>query len=56
VVVELSDDGALRFEVRDDGAGSHTDNVTAVGGELAIGSSPGRGTRVSGTIPLNEAM
>jgi signal transduction histidine kinase len=69
VVVELSDDGALRFEVRDDGAGYDTDNVTAgvgltsmhdrlaaVGGELAISSSPGRGTRVSGTIPLNEAM
>ena len=29
VVVELSDDGALRFEVRDDGAGYDTDNVTA---------------------------
>ncbi len=64
-VVELSDNGSLRLEVRDDGAGfdlddvasgvgftSMRDRVAAVGGELAISSSPGRGTRVSATIPL----
>ena len=64
-VVELSDNGSLRLEVRDDGAGfdpdeiasgvgftSMRDRVAAVGGELAITSSPGRGTLVSATIPL----
>ena len=68
-VVELCDDGALHFEVRDDGAGYDTDLVTAgvglismrdrmgaVGGELVIGSSPGRGTCVRGTIPLSGAV
>jgi len=65
VVVELSDNGALRFEVRDDGAGfeprtvqrgvgftSMRDRVAAVGGEVSIESRPGHGTRVSATIPL----
>jgi signal transduction histidine kinase len=60
-------DGRLRFEVRDDGAGflqnghgnGHTgsgllnmrDRVAAIGGELAVVSSPGRGTRVIGWVP-----
>jgi signal transduction histidine kinase len=65
-VVDLSDNGVLRLEVRDDGAGydprrvtegvgltSMRDRLAAVGGELAVHSSPGRGTRVSGTIPLH---
>jgi signal transduction histidine kinase len=56
----------LRFEVRDDGAGfdaetadpgvgftSMQDRLAAVGGELAIISSPGRGTRVIGRIPVD---
>jgi len=57
--------GALRFEVTDDGAGfeqgarrlgpgltSIGDRLGALGGRLTISSEPGRGTRVSGTIPL----
>jgi signal transduction histidine kinase len=59
------EEGALRFEVRDDGAGFDArdaaygaglagmrDRLGALGGRLAIGSSPRRGTTVSGTIPL----
>jgi signal transduction histidine kinase len=66
VVVELSDDGALRFEVRDDGEGfepsavgggvgftSMGDRVAAVGGEVTIESRPGHGTRVKAMIPLD---
>ena len=65
VVIDLSDAGALRLEVRDDGAGfdrdqvvpglglsSMRDRLAAVGGELTIVSSPGHGTRIIGTIPL----
>lgn len=56
----------LRFEVHDDGAGFDTDaaepgvgftsmrdRLGAVAGELTIASSPGRGTRVIGRIPLD---
>jgi signal transduction histidine kinase len=66
-VIELSHDGVLRCEVRDDGAGFDTlsistgvgmtsmrDRLAAVGGELAVVSSPGHGTRVIGTIPLAD--
>ena len=68
VVVELSDDGSLRFEVRDDGVGfderrtrpgmglmSMQDRLGAVGGEVAVRSRPGHGTRVSARIPLLPA-
>ena len=64
-VVDLSDDGVLRMEVRDDGAGfdagttregagfvNMRDRLAAVDGELLTLSSPGRGTRVIVTIPL----
>jgi len=64
-VIELSDNGSLRLEVCDDGAGfdsgavsggmglvSMCDRLAAVGGELAVSSGPGRGTRVTASIPL----
>jgi signal transduction histidine kinase len=67
VVVALTDNGDLRFEVRDDGTGfdpltvsggvgftSMRDRVAAVGGEVAIHSRPGHGTRVSARIPLHS--
>jgi signal transduction histidine kinase len=59
-------DGRLRFEVRDDGPGfsqngdghhrgsglvNMRDRVAAIGGELAIVSGPGQGTRVIGSVP-----
>lgn len=69
VVVELSDSGALHFEVRDDGEGfepsaagggvgftSMEDRVAAVGGEVTIESRPGHGTRVKATIPLDSDL
>ena len=65
VVIELTDNGSLRFEVRDDGGGFDTDaaepgvglvsmrdRLAAVHGDLAIVSGLGRGTRVMGHIPL----
>jgi signal transduction histidine kinase len=64
-VIELWDEDSLRLEVRDDGAGfdsqgvtsgigfaSMRDRLAAVSGDLAITSSPGRGTRVTASIPL----
>jgi signal transduction histidine kinase len=57
--------GRIEFEVRDDGAGfessapvagfglvSMHDRIAAVGGELLVDSSPGRGTTVLGSIPV----
>jgi signal transduction histidine kinase len=65
ISVAGSDDGRVRFEVRDDGAGFRPsehdggtglanlrERLAALGGELAIASAPGDGTRVVGTIPL----
>jgi signal transduction histidine kinase len=67
VVVEISDGSSLRFDVHDDGAGFNPDHVrggvgltsirdrlAAVRGQLSIVSSVGRGTRVIGTIPLED--
>jgi signal transduction histidine kinase len=66
-VIDLYDNGALRVEIRDDGAGfdphavagglgftSMRDRVAAVGGEIDITSSPGRGTCVTASIPLGR--
>jgi signal transduction histidine kinase len=60
-------EGALRFEVADDGSGldparttfgagltNMRDRLEALGGDLRINSSPGGGTRVAGTIPLER--
>jgi signal transduction histidine kinase len=65
VWLTLRQDDALNLEVRDDGPGfepqanletgglrNMTDRLEAVGGRLAILSSPGQGTRIIGTIPL----
>jgi signal transduction histidine kinase len=61
-------DGHLTFEVRDDGMGfdlaerghgtglqGMTDRVEAVGGRLTIESAPGRGTAVTGRIPVEAS-
>lgn len=68
VSIGLRDDGRLRLEVSDDGAGfvparcphgaglaNMRDRIEAVGGELFIRSDPGRGTTVGAAIPLAAA-
>jgi hypothetical protein len=64
VTVKLWEDGHLRFEVRDDGAGlpdgphsgagltNMRDRIGAVGGGLTIESARGDGTCVTGAVPL----
>jgi signal transduction histidine kinase len=63
------DDGVLRFAVGDDGAGfdhasvvagqrghgfvNMADRVGAIGGSLAVDSSPGAGATIGGTIPAH---
>jgi len=67
VWVDLTEDDALRFEVRDDGPGftldgaakrglrNMRDRIEAIGGRLSIHTAPGRGTRVSGVVwPARE--
>ena len=69
IVIELTEDDWLRFEVRDDGAGFDTDaaepgvglvsmrdRIAAVQGDLAIVSAGGRGTRIVGRIPLGGRL
>jgi signal transduction histidine kinase len=66
VQISVRDDGALRFQIRDDGGGFASDEVTpgagftnmrdrvaAVGGQLSIRSEPDAGTVVAGTVPLS---
>jgi signal transduction histidine kinase len=64
------DAGALFFEVADDGAGfdpstrsapgagfvNMGDRVGAIGGTFGVQSAPGRGTRVSGRIPIQVSQ
>jgi signal transduction histidine kinase len=65
VTIAVSQNPHLRFSVTDDGdgfdprnpSGGHgmtnlRDRLEAVGGELRVDSAPGRGTRVSGSIPV----
>ena len=67
--ITVSDDGAiLVFKVHDDGAGfeldsrgarghgfvNMSDRLGAVGGQLAVTSSPGNGTTIRGDIPLAQ--
>ncbi|WP_028066763.1 ATP-binding protein [Solirubrobacter soli] len=67
VWIELAQDRHLRFEIRDDGVGfvlgrretGHglrhiRDRVHTAGGEVVIHTSPGRGTRITGTIYLQR--
>ena len=64
IAISLSDDGRLRFEVADDGAGfdadgtpsgaglaNMRDRIEAVGGGLTYRSQVGRGTQVVGIVP-----
>ena len=61
----VNHDGALRFEVHDDGSGFDTsvttygtgvqgmaDRLAALGGSIEIASAPGAGTTVTGTVPV----
>ena len=60
-------DGSLRFTVRDDGAGfdagaahgsgltNMRDRLESLGGSLVVRSEPGRGTTVTGVIPVQAA-
>jgi signal transduction histidine kinase len=66
VSISLSDGDALRFEVRDDGAGlaagrppgagltNMRDRVTALGGDLEVASAAGAGVVVTGSIPVGS--
>ena len=60
-------DGALRFEVMDDGVGfaalgsdgagltNMSDRLGALGGSLEVESAPGSGTRVRGAVPVRTS-
>jgi len=65
VTISLWDNGALHFQVADDGdpfdaqamrygtgLTNLNDRLAALGGEMAIRSGPGRGTVLSGSLPL----
>jgi signal transduction histidine kinase len=69
IVVLRQSDGALSFEVADDGRGfdpetvprgsglrGMADRIEAVGGELRIESALGHGTRVRGYVPIAETL
>jgi signal transduction histidine kinase len=64
------EEGALLFEVADTGAGfdagsrqhlgagftNMSDRVGAIGGSLKVQSAPGKGTKISGRIPVTESQ
>ena len=66
----LEGDGdRLRFEVREDGVGFDTetrgagaglagmaDRLDTVGGKVRVESAPGKGTVVSGSVPVGELV
>jgi signal transduction histidine kinase len=68
VVTVREVEGALLFEVADDGAGfdlssgaqrghgfvNMSDRVGAFGGSVTVDSAPGQGTKISGRIPLGD--
>jgi len=66
-VLLSQDDGQLRFEVADDGAGfdpettrkgsglqGMADRLDTVGGTMVVDSAPGRGTTISGRVPAQS--
>ena len=66
ISLALDEPGVLTFAVRDDGAGFDpgavearegmqimTDRIAALGGTIAVESSPGNGTEVTGRIPAS---
>jgi signal transduction histidine kinase len=68
ITISLIEDGALRFEVRDDGSGfdaatqrpgagliNMRDRLAAIGGDLTISSAPGGGAVVKGSVPITPA-
>jgi signal transduction histidine kinase len=65
-VVVSRDEECVRLEIRDDGCGGADpasgtgilglhDRASAIGGSLTVISSPGRGTVVNATVPLERA-
>lgn len=59
-VTVREEEGSVAFEVVEDASRSDAglerlrDRIEALGGWLTIGSEPGRGTRVSGSLPLSR--
>jgi signal transduction histidine kinase len=69
VIRAWEEDGSLRFEVADDGAGfdaggkaggvgfvNMADRLGAIGGSLRVESTPGGGTRVLGVLPIRGGV
>jgi signal transduction histidine kinase len=69
VLKVASTDGVLTFEVTDDGKGfdvaaakrgagltNMTDRMDALGGSIEMSSTPGRGTRIHGSLPTRLAV
>jgi signal transduction histidine kinase len=56
IAFEISDDGCgfLNGQTPEGGLRRMIDRINALGGRLEVDSEPGHGTRVSGTLPLND--